>query len=529
MSDTPLLVVGTQPPCTLSQPPAGRCIHAVVQAGYKPILGLWAQASNDVWGVGVDGALIHFNGSNWEDHSFSTTQDLLAVTGFASNNVWAVGTGGAILHWTGSNWTPSPSNTQAAVTSIWGSGANDIWVTANTQLLHYTGATWSAQHTGTYELKTVWGSSATDVWAAGVGATFRFNGSGWNIVTGMVGADKLWGSGPNDVWALSSRPRHWDGQGWTEVVPEVPNFSFVFQGVHGSSADNVWAVGRAIGTAPPPVLRWDGTAWRAVAATTNSLYGIWGATPNDAWAVGQGGVVVHWDGAVWTDVTSLAHPYEWFTSVHGTSASDVWAVGDAGTILHFNGTSWENSPSGTTRSLFSVFARTPTDAWAVGNTVLHWDGVAWSPSDTGQTAALDAVWAAGPSDVWAFGINGTALRWNGAQWNVVPSDSTRNLRAAAGRNANDIWVVGDGEVLHWNGTAFERPLDSVGAASGVVINASGEVFVSSQAGNAWYFDGVTDWVSLDTDNRAKLWAIWSPDQDRAVAVGEAGTMLLFSR
>jgi hypothetical protein len=51
-----------------------------------------------------------------------------------------------------------------------------------------------------------------------------------------------------------------------------------------------------------------------------------------AWAVGEGGLILHWDGSAW-----LSEPSNTRSNLRGaweSSAGDVWAVGDFGTILH---------------------------------------------------------------------------------------------------------------------------------------------------------------------------------------------------
>src|SRR5215470_10513682 len=50
----------------------------------------------------------------------------------------------------------------------------------------------------------------------------------------------------------------------------------------------------------------------------------------------------------------------------GTAPDDVWAVGDVGTILHFDGERWTRFPSGTRDSLVAIGGRGVGDAWAIG-------------------------------------------------------------------------------------------------------------------------------------------------------------------
>jgi hypothetical protein len=69
---------------------------------------------------------------------------------------------------------------------------------------------------------------------------------------------------------------------------------------------------------------------------------IWGAAPNDVWAVGDAGAISRWDGAGWTQIQTGKFPfYPFLTKVHGSSADDVWVAGrasngtNAPVILHY--------------------------------------------------------------------------------------------------------------------------------------------------------------------------------------------------
>lgn len=160
----------------------------------------------------------------------------------------------------------------------------------------------------------------------------------------------------------------------------------------------------------PGILHWDGTSWTARASgTTSYLYGgIWGSAANDVWAVGDQGIILHWDGTSWTVKPSgLTGP---LLGVWGSAANDAWAVSYAGTILHWNGSSWSAKPSGTTNPLFGIWASAANDAWAVGSfgTILHWDGISWTARTSGTTAHLRGVWGRA-GQVWIAGESGVIL------------------------------------------------------------------------------------------------------------------------
>jgi hypothetical protein len=66
----------------------------------------------------------------------------------------------------------------------------------------------------------------------------------------------------------------------------------------------------------------------------------------------------------------------WFlVGMHGSGPDDVWAVGSSGTIVHLDGAAWSASASGTTDNLFGVWTSDPHQAWAVGDfvSILHRD------------------------------------------------------------------------------------------------------------------------------------------------------------
>jgi photosystem II stability/assembly factor-like uncharacterized protein len=67
--------------------------------------------------------------------------------------------------------------------------------------------------------------------------------------------------------------------------------------------------------------------------TTQYLTAVWAAGPNDAFAVGYGGTILRYNGALWESMTSGVTAA--LNGVHGTSPTQVFAVGNGGTILKF--------------------------------------------------------------------------------------------------------------------------------------------------------------------------------------------------
>ena len=171
-----------------------------------------------------------------------------------------------------------------------------------------------------------------------------------------------------------------------------------------------------------------------------------------------------------------------------------WAVAGAlaGAFTIFGGSAafaaggWTmvNIPAtGNNTSLHGVFARTDTDAWAVGQqfgaagqtpppVIYHWSGTGWSLASSPALpapGALMAVSASSATDAWAVGFevlgrhhHSTLLEhWDGRGWTVDTADalssSTAELNAVLDLSPANAYTVGLGsapKLEHWNGTAW---------------------------------------------------------------------------
>ncbi len=92
----------------------------------------------------------------------------------------------------------------------------------------------------------------------------------------------------------------------------------------------------------------DGWGWQNPLPQGNKLYGVWGSSATDVFAVGYVGTILHYNGSAWSAMSSGTTEY--LHGVWGSSAIDVFAVGISGTILHYNGSAWSAMTSGTTIS-----------------------------------------------------------------------------------------------------------------------------------------------------------------------------------
>lgn len=141
-------------------------------------------------------------------------------------------------------------------------------------------------------------------------------------------------------------------------------------------------------------------------------------------------------------------------SVSMLSKSDGWIVGEGGIILRWNGNNWSTFVSPTTLTLYDVHMISANNGWAVGDygKILHWDGVSWSQFDSPTGASLFSMDFLSPTEGWAvgsstmpcsYGQSGTILKWDGSAWTtVVDSALYIRYRTVEALANNNVWVMG---------------------------------------------------------------------------------------
>lgn len=207
------------------------------------------------------------------------------------------------------------------------------------------------------------------------------------------------------------------GGGFSEVagIPSVPLLNWV----HGFSATDIFVVGNG-GT----VLHFDGAAWTLQPTpTSEALWGVWGAAPNDVWAVGGRGntssvaTLLHYDGDAWESVTLPAFQRPNVTAlfkIWGTAADNIYAIGRSGVILHYQGEAWVEEASGTGDDLITIHGTSASDIVAVGGRsnarVVIWDGETWRSESLAPLPGLNGVFMATPGVAHIVGVEGTIAR-----------------------------------------------------------------------------------------------------------------------
>lgn len=301
------------------------------------------------------------------------------IRGRSPSDVWAAGARGTILHSDGKTWTSSDPGTGETMRGLWlrddsevsfvslgsiytrGIATPDAGAPSTGGWIGHGAPPGPPAYQGSLQLESAWTAAGAEwLWCATLNPLAIFDPAG--------------GSG---LWRL-----HVSSANELEVADAIPLGTCAtlpcnaMNSVHGSSADDLWAVGfkgaalHVTGAqgANPAITGFN-------SQTTATLYGVWAASANDVWAVGGAGVVRHFTGHphLW-DVVPDIPTIETLHAIWGSSGTDIWAVGDAGVVLHYDGKAWSRVKigglGGRRPDLYAVWTSEPGRVWIGGEGVL---------------------------------------------------------------------------------------------------------------------------------------------------------------
>ncbi len=487
----------------------GFSLHPYRLPGIGWLTAVWGSASNDVWAVGINGLIEHWDGTQWVSVPSGTGHNLVAVSGTASDDVWAAGAK-VMLHWDGSSWSNSPSfvpdlgdNLSGGLAAI---SRDDAVVATYYGCQRWDGASWQRTACGVQGGRGIFATGSNDVWVVGfiqpepddfIGYRAHWDGASWTTTTALYRRwSSIGGTGPTDIWIDGML--HYDGSTWTEMSCG-PQFD----------AMSVSTNGAIMGVNQKGIEYFSGNdGWPFLGRTLVNWIAVGGTSPTNVFAVGSRGAVIHYDGSSWSGRDfPLPQADEYLFSAFGSSASDIWGTSSQG-FRHFDGSRW--TVVDVPVLLQTGFARAPNDAIAMDNSAhpWHWDGTSWWQITLpifGNDTIME-FWGTGPNDVWAVGghyqSDGAIYHWDGDSWQRIYVTTAGDVAHVGGSAVDDVWFTirrpdYQTTVLHWDGGTFS----DVGLINGppLAIAASNPNNVWLRQNPGWlHYDG-TNWTTERTN------------------------------
>ena len=265
---------------------------------------------------------------------------------------------------------------------------------------------------------------------------------------------------------------------WEEV--QAPTLSLM-NGVAFLDRANAWAVGDN-GT----VLRYaysSSSSWGIFPSSTDkNLYAVTAVSNGEAWAVGEMGTIVHFNGSTWSQhpdsgtITLLD-----LRAVAFINPNNGWAVGGApgqgGVILHYDGASW-TTRSMTASPLYGLAVVSSEYAWFCGEdrTLILFDGTNFitDPPLLGGVGIWRAIVFPYQRLGWVVGDGGTVARFTATGgWVLNPASGV-----ATTENLYGLRVLPDPEQGYAVGAAGVRlrvtdPVVSLEASGGTDLRGIG--------------------------------------------------------
>ena len=445
---------------------------------------VWSSGPNDVYlfSNAAEGSY-HFDGTSWTaDPSIPAPERALAAWGTGPDDVWMIERHGTntepVHHFDGSSWTAHDVGL-TNLSAIWGDGDTVLvagrLASSHTAIARYQAGSWTVHPLGsTDEIRSMWGRSADDVIALASYSVFHFDGArvllldalfdslgrGLYGITGTATSGHVLAIGEN---GLAVR---FPGALLTTFTPAETRVYGSLAGIWGSERDALFAITQIDNFGVSQVMHYAGTvpdypwAWTEVGQITGrTLTGVWSSGPGDVWVTATSGV----NGEIYRgDQTAIALDHQLAQgeghafAIHGTGPGDVWVAGTS-RVWHHDGTAWsEAHHAAGLGALLGVWARSPTDVFAVGEggAIVHFDGTSWQPMSSGTTRTLRGVYATATA-AYAVGDGGTVLRHDGAAWQPMASNVVLDLYAIHGTGDDDLFAVGDsGTIIHHDGIGW---------------------------------------------------------------------------
>jgi hypothetical protein len=331
----------------------------------KNLYGIWGNASDNIFVVGSDGTILHYdgkdhNGVKWvkiKSNSSKTLRNIWGTPSISSNSnpdkIVAVGNSGEILEYQNGAWKrvvssgnktcfPSGSNYSGFdLYGVYGTGWDNITTYGDygTSPYKWSGTQTWYKYCGSPPPKTsnkYWkylGQDNGTKWRPYDyrGWMYRMFRSNWEVKSGYnthifsVGYDRS----TNQGFIFKEQPSKGS---YYKKISSIKSIN----GIWGSSINNIYVVGNN-GKITRSTNGTSSYSWKSLASPTNkNLNGIYGASDSYIYAAGDDGTIIYYGGSTYNNQWKLVPKItsQTLNSVWGSDRTGIYTVGNNGTIIH---------------------------------------------------------------------------------------------------------------------------------------------------------------------------------------------------
>ncbi|MBT3218211.1 MAG: hypothetical protein HN348_03900, partial [Proteobacteria bacterium] len=262
----------------------------------------------------------------------------------------------------------------------------------------------------------------------------------------------------------------------------------------------------------------------------NDILAVWGAE-DQAWAVGQNHLAMHWDGTSWS--TGLLPLNEEFEDGHydlwGWSVDDL-AVGAAPGVVMWNGDDRAHAVQTSPAFAHIIWGHDSRDVWAIGGGVItktyRYQGSYYEEVPYSNMSRTTDIYGTDVDRVVSVGWNGEFSTFDGSEWTLRQAGTFHLNGVYSGGPKEVFWLVGDeGGLFAWDGEeAVEYQLETDLDLNALFGTSAEDIWAVGEQGMAAHFDG-HNWELASTNTSRDLLAIWGSVDQGFWAVGEDGVIL----
>lgn len=279
---------------TLATPNNGSMVYANPKVTWEELTGLLK------YQIQIDTSYI------WNKVELTTSDDIFGSYIVNENDMWVVGDNGLIMHFDGAEWTSMDAGVSEALNEVFFVDASHGYIVGdNGTFLSYDGSTWTSMDAGTTEnLRGVAFADADNGFAVGdAGVIVKYAAGTFSTMVASDGSNDITEDyygidvvDANNYWACGTGKIviNYDGTNWTGSEEGTKDH----YGVWFNSATDGWIASKS-----GRINHYDGTQWVEYETSSKHLFGI-SFDGGTSFAVGKDGVMWTFNGSDWQQIAS---------------------------------------------------------------------------------------------------------------------------------------------------------------------------------------------------------------------------------